>query len=423
MLPRSTSVRPDGPSRPAVQAPDLSRASGVRWDYLDQLRAILMLAGIPYHVGLVYASHATWIVASPDKSEAVTWIIQFSHTFRMPAFFLIAGLFAMLLVCRRGPGTWLKGRFQRLGVPLVTSLLVISPLMVMASAVASGGVSNALPGLVETARNLSDTWTVHLWFLIYLLLYCGAFAMLWRIVGARRIEEGNHAVQRWVARNPMLPWLGLLFAGLTALATAVAAKFFDAMYLFGGILLPAQLAADGIVFLVGALIASRPAWVDGFSRPRWPSWGLAFASAFAMAYFQEKGDDFSRALTFFLMPVVGILFSHVLLSAARKWLDRRNRLSNAMVEAAMTIYLVHVAIVLWLSVAFLEVSWPAELEIALIVVLSAAASYAFHCLVRSSPVLTFLFNGTWEVRGGMTASAAPRHVPARVLETARRIEE
>jgi hypothetical protein len=107
------------------------------------------------------------------------------------------------------------------------------------------------------------------------------------------------------------------------------------------------------------------------------------------------------------MPIAGILFAQVLLSAARKWLDRMNRLSAAMVEAAMTMYLVHVAIMLWLSVAFIRVSWPAELEIALIIVLSAA-SYAFDCVVKSSSVLTFLFNGTWEARGGMTASIAPR---------------
>lgn len=245
--------------------------------------------------------------------------------------------------------------------------------------------------------------------------------MLWRIVGARRIEDGIHAVQSWAARNPTLPWIGLLSAGLVALTTAVAAKFLDAMYLFGGILLPAQLVADGSVFLAGAVIASRPALLEGFSRPRWPIWGLAFVLAPAMAYVQERDDGVSRALTYFLMPIVGILFAHVLLSAARKWLDRRNRLSAAMVEAAMTMYLVHVAIVLWLSVAFIRVPWPAELEIALIIVLSAAASYAFCRVVKSSSVLTFLFNGRWAVRGGMTASIAPRNTSAKVLEVTRRM--
>ncbi|PWC26841.1 acyltransferase family protein [Teichococcus aestuarii] len=385
------------------------RTPNVRWDYLDQLRAILMLAGIPYHVGLVYASHATWIVASPDTSEVITWIIQFSHTFRMPAFFLLAGLFAMLVVRRHGPGMWLKGRVQRLGVPLATSLLVISPLMVMASAVASGGASNAIPGLIEAARTLSANWTVHLWFLIYLLVYCGAFAALWWTIGTRRIDDGIAAMHSAVARRPLLLWAALLFTGLMTLASAVAAKLVDAMYLFGGILLPAELLANGLVFLVGALIAARPAWLDRFSRPHWPIWGVAFASALVMACVQDSEGNVSRAVTYFLMPIVGILFSHVLLSAARRWLDRRTALSSAMVDASMTMYLVHVAIVLWLAVAFMRVSWPAEVEIVLIVLLSAASSYAFYSIVRKSSVLTFLFNGTRAVRGTASAPRVLKH--------------
>lgn len=65
-----------------------------------------------------------------------------------------------------------------------------------------------------------------------------------------------------------------------------------------------------------------------------------------MAVFQDDESEISRAITYFLMPVVGVLFAHLLLSAARFWLNRRTRLSAAMVEAAMTMYLVHVPIVL-----------------------------------------------------------------------------
>ena len=104
---------------------------------MDQLRAILMLIGIPYHVGLVYAAHAVWIVESSEKSLPVTWVIQFSHTFRMPVFFLIAGFFSALMIPRRGLGLWLAGRAWRIGIPLLTSLILVSPLMVLASGAVS----------------------------------------------------------------------------------------------------------------------------------------------------------------------------------------------------------------------------------------------------------------------------------------------
>ncbi|MDJ0390304.1 acyltransferase family protein [Roseomonas sp. E05] len=381
------------------------QAASRRWDDLDQLRAILMLAGIPYHAGLVYASHATWIVASPDKSVLMTWLIQFSHTFRMPAFFLLAGVFAMLLVCRRGPGAWLEGRIRRIGIPLATSLVLVSPLMVMASAVSQGGFANALPALLAELRHPSDNWTVHLWFLIYLLPYCGLFAGLYALTGPARIERATAATQDALARHPLLGWVALLAMGLITLGAAAAAKLLDAAYLLGGIFIPAQFVAYGLMFLAGALLAARPVWLEGFRRPSWSAWALAFALAGTMAALQDNADDLSRAVTYFLMPVVGVLFSHVLLSAARRWLDRRTRFSRAMVDVAMTMYLVHVAFVLWLSVAFLAVPLPAEVEIVLIILLSTAGSYGFCRIVRASPLLTFLFNGTEPDAGrGMPAA-------------------
>lgn len=377
------------------QARDIIAGSAVRqrWHDLDQLRAILMLAGIPYHVGLVYAAHATWIVASPDQSQVMTWWLQFSHTFRMPAFFLIAGLFAMLLIRRRGSGPWLAGRLRRIGIPLATSLVLISPLMVMASAASLGGVENIAPGLLAEVRQISSTWTVHLWFLIYLLLYCGLFAGLCGLVGVARMEHGAALLGEQIARRPALAWVALAATGVTTLVVATAASMAEASYLIGGIFVPADFVANGLMFLTGALLMLRPAWLEGFRRPKPAIWVLAFLAAITMAAVQSGEGNLNKALTYLLMPVVGILFSHVLLSAARRWLDRPTGFTRIMVDAAMTMYLVHVVFVLWLSVLFLAVPLPAELEILIIVLLTGGGSYLVYRLVAVSPLLTFLFNG------------------------------
>jgi len=360
---------------------------------LDQLRAILMLIGIPYHVGLVYAAHAVWIVESSEKSLPVTWVIQFSHTFRMPVFFLIAGFFSALMIPRRGLGLWLAGRAWRIGIPLLTSLILVSPLMVLASGVAAGGATNAIPTLLTEMSSPSAAWTVHLWFLLYLLIYCMLFAGLWLLGSRWGLGAPIGRVQDRIEQNPWLGWLGLAALGLVVLASAVVAAKLDIAYLMGGIFVAGQFVADGVMFLVGALIASRPTWFEAFIRPRWPVWAVALATAVTMAVFQDDDGDMSRAITYFLMPVVGVLFAHLLLSSARLWLDRRTRLSAAMVEAAMTMYLVHVPIVLWLTVGFLAVGWPAEVEFLLITIITVAASYGFHCLVARHPILVVLFNG------------------------------
>lgn len=397
------------PKAASGPAAPLAAGGSQRWHYLDQLRALLMLAGIPYHAGLVYASHATWIVASQDTIEPVTWLIQFSHTFRMPVFFLLAGLFGMLMLRRRGASAWWQERLRRIGVPLATSLVLVSPFLVAASAFSQGGGESVLPALLREIRNPSANWTVHLWFLIYLLIYASGLAALWRFRRALRLEQAVAALQDSIERRPALGWLLLLGSGLATLAVAVAAKLLDSSYMLGAIFVPADFAANGLVFLCGALLAFRPGWLEGFTRPRWSIWGLALLSATAMAFTQNAEGDLARAATYLLMPIVGVLFAHLLFSAARRWLDRSTALSRAMVDAAMTMYLVHVAFVLWLSVAFLQVSWPPLAEFLLITLLSGLASYALHRAFRHSPLLTFLFNGTKPPghRGSMASAPLP----------------
>ncbi|WP_161600891.1 acyltransferase family protein [Teichococcus oryzae] len=374
--------------------PRTSSAGGSqRWNYLDQMRAILMLIGIPYHVGLIYATHAPWIIDSPDKSEGLTWALQFSHTFRMSVFFLLAGFFGMLMIRRYDASTWLKGRLWRVGVPLVAALVLISPMIVIPTAIGQGGWDNAIPGLLAAMRNPDLNWTVHLWFLMYLLGYCVLLAGLWQLRGPLRLERGLNMFLDAVERHPVVGWLAVLATGVASVGFAGVAALAGVSYMFNEIFVPGQFVAYGLVFLAGTLLAYRLSWLEAFTRPRWSIWALAVASAITMAVFQPQEDDASRLLTYFLWPMVGILFSHLLLSAARMWLDRSTSLSRAMVEGAMTMYLVHVVFVCWLGLAFLSVEWPAMVEFTIISVAAVALSWGFHLIVRRSPVLMMLFNG------------------------------
>jgi glucan biosynthesis protein C len=384
---------------PSPRSPALPGGSQ-RWDYLDQMRAILMLVGIPYHVGLIYAYHATWIIESPDKSMPLTWFLQYSHTFRMPVFFLLAGFFGMLMIRRSDAATWLKGRVWRLGLPLVTALVLVSPPIVMASAVANGGWGHAIPGLLAALRSPDANWTVHLWFLIYLLGYCVLLAAAWGLRGPLRLERGLQAFQDRVERHPATGWLALLGTGLVCVGSAVLAALAGASYLLGEILIPAMFVGHGLVFLAGALLAVRLSWLEAFTRPRWGIWGLAIVSAGIMAVFQPEDDDLSRLITYFLWPIVGILFAHLLLSAARQWLDHSTALSRAMVDGAMTMYLVHVVFACWLAVGFLFVDWPAWAEFGIITVAAFLLSWGSHLLVRRSPLLMLLFNGRGSAPAG-----------------------
>ena len=107
-----------------------------RVHYMDNLRAFAMLLGVFFHAALAYspALKEVWLPASPQTSEVVDFMAFFSHTFRMPLFFLIAGFFCALLIQKRGLGAMLKNRLMRITLPLSIFL----PLVLTAFAILIG---------------------------------------------------------------------------------------------------------------------------------------------------------------------------------------------------------------------------------------------------------------------------------------------
>ena len=146
---------------------------------LDWLRIILFALLVPHHaaVGLVdWGAGIYQFVNDRLAGDGMTLFIYWSHSWRLPSLFMIAGIGTWFLTSRGvGPG-FLGRRFLRLGVPLVFGTLFIDVF---------GGYAIAF--MTEEAAAFPDFWwnwatepelqqVQHLWFLVNLTLYtmlCG----------------------------------------------------------------------------------------------------------------------------------------------------------------------------------------------------------------------------------------------------------
>ena len=99
---------------------------------LDALRAFAMLLGIALHASLAYIP-VPWAVQDPNQNNIFLLFFVAVHGFRMPLFFLISGFFTAMLWQRRGIGSLLKQRFQRIAIPLLLATLTIGPAVHFAS--------------------------------------------------------------------------------------------------------------------------------------------------------------------------------------------------------------------------------------------------------------------------------------------------
>ncbi|MFJ5426881.1 acyltransferase family protein, partial [Enterobacter sp. CER55] len=134
--------------------------------FLDSIRAWLMLLGIPFHISLIYSSH-TWHVNSQMPSWWLTLFNDFIHAFRMQVFFVISGYFSYMLFLRYPLKRWWKVRDERVGIPMLTAIpLLTLPQFIMLQYVKGKAENWPNLSLYEKYNTLVWELVSHLWFLL-----------------------------------------------------------------------------------------------------------------------------------------------------------------------------------------------------------------------------------------------------------------
>ncbi|AKJ29613.1 acyltransferase family protein [Caldimonas brevitalea] len=375
---------------------DAGSATQGRLYWLDGARAALMLLGIPFHAAMVYSIQG-WELSSPDKSPLLTALAQASGSFRMPAFFLVAGFFAAMLLGKRPRLEFVRARLFRLGVPLITCLLVLSPLQVglleIASTASGGTWAHSFFNAEGRVRaDAGRVWVAQLWFLIDLMLYTLVLAA----VATPRVMAGLAALAR---RGLRLTWLGL--AALLGLhgAYSFALGAFDNLT---GLHLPGPLWAaistqkllfNLPFFLAGALCCLERGLLASLVTWRRGTVALAALVLLACALWPPHGAAWQKALRLLLLPAGAWAGAHLVLGACARWLDRPSALVRQLVDSSYSIYLFHIIPIFGAGLAFCWVGLPAWVEFIAIVTISLTVAWSVHGLLKRYALYRLLFNG------------------------------
>jgi glucan biosynthesis protein C len=97
-------------------------SSEERYYYMDAARAFALLIGIFFH-GVIfmtsYISPLAWAVKNNQSNLGVDVFFFLSHSFRMQAFFMVAGFFAHMVYHRKGTKEFVLHRTKRITLPLL----------------------------------------------------------------------------------------------------------------------------------------------------------------------------------------------------------------------------------------------------------------------------------------------------------------
>jgi len=100
--------------------------------FLDNLRTFLIFLVVLYHAGGVYEASGLWasfwVVDDPSTSVLPGILNLMMDIFIMPTLFFVSGYFAPVSLASKGPGPFLKARFNRLIIPWLLAVFTLVPL-------------------------------------------------------------------------------------------------------------------------------------------------------------------------------------------------------------------------------------------------------------------------------------------------------
>jgi hypothetical protein len=201
--------------------------SGVRYHGFDALRAWAMSMGIVLHAAWIMMPGEVGAPMTDVSASPVTeFIVLAIHTFRMQLFFVVAGLFACLLLRKRGLGKLALNRVQRIVLPLVAFWLILCPIMIWqynAGGLASGAIQSEQSAWQLTRRyfaniNADNVMLLHLWFIYYL---CWVYVLVFAARGVASLVDPKRKIRDSISARfgdgLASPWSVLILAAVFAL--------------------------------------------------------------------------------------------------------------------------------------------------------------------------------------------------------------
>lgn len=361
---------------------EVDSSTGRRLEGLDSWRVALMLGGLLLHGSL-------WQQPRP-LFDAIALI---SHSFRMGSFFAISGFLCGTSLLRRPPRQWLARRVAQIGLPTLFGWGLICPLLRVLAGVRWTG---------DQPMPLMFDWH-HVWFLVALLLYA-PFAVLVDALDRRHRLIERFAASFCTARSSALPPL-LAVAASSFILMATAAMLVGALapdrYL--PMLSQCRMIAGYLPdYLFGFAVARSPGLRGAVQR----SWCAPVAiviltaavyAAWLIVLAPMLGPDARTRTGDFVVLIGGTLcppavFFLIFRSAAG--MSRASPLQRRLCDASLTMYLLHVPLLVAINLALAPIGLGAYLQFAIAVPAAGLLSYAIHrIVVRPVPLMMLIVNG------------------------------
>jgi glucan biosynthesis protein C len=338
---------------------------------LDALRAGALLLGVVLHASLSFFPQQIWIVGDDSTSIGAAIVFFAIHLFRMTAFFLIAGLFAHMMISRRGWWGFAKDRAVRITGPLLAFWFPVMAGIVTAlvwNAHSSGMIVPGAPPPPPPSYDWTNIPLTHLWFLYVLTLFCLAVVILGAPFAALDRNGGWGRVVDRVMGALIGWWTPALLATPLALAMWLDPKWiaFFAVPTPDAGLVPntTALVGFGSAFALGFLLDRRRDLLDRIAG--WAPvylitavvsgvWAYILAGGPNLAPMVEPTQD--KAVAVVVMALAVYTSAFAAMGLCLKLLSGHSAVRRYLADASYWVYIAHLPLIMLAQVWVQD--WPA----------------------------------------------------------------
>jgi surface polysaccharide O-acyltransferase-like enzyme len=359
--------------------------------FIDNLRTGLITLVVLHHVAVVYGGFTPFYYVEPPINLVLLAFGLINQSWFMGALFLLSGYFTPGSFDRKGPGSFLKDRLLRLGIPLTIFIFVLSP-------VASIGYWQMPASLTGITTPL--TWQAYphllgmgpLWFVAMLLIFDFGYAA-WRMPTKNRASYsmGKSSLPSYLLIGIfilVLAWVSYLVRIVVPLGkevldfpTLAYLPQYLSLFVLGTVAsrhnwFRTLHSSMGLLGFVTALVAGVVLFPLAFS-------GHLFSLELTPALANSLGNGHWQSAVYVLWDstfAVGICLGVITLF--RRFFDGQGRFGRFLSQHSYTVYIIHVPIVVFLAIALRGVDLEPLLKFGMVAVIAVPTCFAVAYILR-----------------------------------------
>lgn len=367
--------------------------------FVDNLRSLMIVKVILVHLAITYGGAGGWYYyerpADTLSSVVLTFHNAVNQSFFMGLLFLLSAYLTVGSYDRKGPRSFLRDRFLRLGIPLLIFEFVIHPLLLcLLIRVGAIQIEGALGERLVRYYTSFHLGSGPLWFVETLLIFALVYTAIRRI-GARR----SHVDAKSTA--PPSSKAILAFALLLGLLTFLARLWWPFGWSFGPLNLQFCFFVQYIAMLIVGVIAYRNDWLRRLPKAAGRLWlGLAIFLIVAVlpALFflggAVRGDIstylggwYWQALAYALWEqVTGVAMIVGLVVFFRERCNRQGRLLKEASAGSYAAYIIHTPVIIVFALAVRNVTIYPLLKFVVVSLVAVPLCFALGAAIRRLPL-------------------------------------